>query len=84
MRVCATSQPVRRGAGASRTASSRLNLAQAFKFTGNNDAPYVGGLFILSSAPKSMDEIRQMSSEVLQAYRLHQASSIKLPYLALD
>jgi FHS family L-fucose permease-like MFS transporter len=69
--------------GPARTASSRLNLAQAFNSLGTTIAPYVGGLFILSTAPKSMDEIRQMSSEVLQAYRLHQASSIKLPYLAL-
>src|SRR5271168_2837663 len=43
----------------------------------------VAGLFTLSAAPKSMDEIRQMSSDVLQAYRLQQASSIKGPYLAL-
>src|ERR1700752_3772963 len=69
--------------GPARTASSRLNLAQAFNSLGTTIAPYVGGLFILSTAPKSMDEIRQMSSEVLQAYRLHQASSIKPPYLAL-
>ena len=69
--------------GPARTASSRLNLAQAFNSLGTTIAPYVGGLFILSAAPKTMDEIRQMSSDVLQAYRLHQASSIKGPYLAL-
>ena len=69
--------------GPAKTASSRLNLAQAFNSLGTTIAPYIGGLFILSSAPKSMDEIRQMSSDVLHAYRLQQASSIKLPYLAL-
>ncbi len=69
--------------GPPRTASSRLNLAQAFNSLGTTIAPYIGGLFILSTAPKSMDEIRQMSSDVLQAYRLQQASSIKGPYLAL-
>ena len=69
--------------GPAKTASSRLNLAQAFNSLGTTIAPYVGGLFILSTAPRSMDEIRQMSSGVLQAYRLHQASSIKLPYLTL-
>src|SRR5271163_3703425 len=69
--------------GPAKTASSRLNLAQAFNSLGTTIAPYIGGLFILSAAPKSMDEIRQMSSEVLHAYRLQQASSIKLPYLAL-
>jgi MFS transporter, FHS family, L-fucose permease len=69
--------------GPARTASSRLNLAQAFNSLGTMIAPYLGGLFILSAAPKSMDEIRQMPAQVLQAYRLHQASSIKLPYLVL-
>ena len=69
--------------GPARTASSRLNLAQAFNSLGTTIAPYLGGLFILSAAPKSMDEIRQMPAQVLQAYRLHQASSIKLPYLVL-
>jgi MFS transporter, FHS family, L-fucose permease len=69
--------------GPARTASSRLNLAQAFNSLGTTIAPYLGGLFILSAAPKSVDEIRQMPADVLQAYRLHQASSIKLPYLVL-
>src|SRR6202140_1255727 len=69
--------------GPAKTASSRLNLAQAFNSLGTTIAPYIGGLFILSSAPKSMDEIRQMSSDLLHAYRLQQASSIKLPYLTL-
>jgi FHS family L-fucose permease-like MFS transporter len=69
--------------GPAKTASSRLNLAQAFNSLGTTIAPYIGGLFILSAAPKSMDEIRQMSSDMLQAYRLQQASSIKGPYLAL-
>jgi MFS transporter, FHS family, L-fucose permease len=69
--------------GPAKTASSRLNLAQAFNSLGTTIAPYIGGLFILSAAPKSKDEIRQMSSDVLHVYRLQQASSIKLPYLVL-
>jgi MFS transporter, FHS family, L-fucose permease len=69
--------------GPAKTASSRLNLAQAFNSLGTTIAPYIGGLFILSTAPKSMDEIHQMSADVLRAYRLQQASSIKLPYLVL-
>jgi FHS family L-fucose permease-like MFS transporter len=69
--------------GPPKTASSRLNLAQAFNSLGTTIAPFLGGLFILSAAPKSMDEIRQMPAQALEAYRLQQASSIKLPYLAL-
>ncbi len=69
--------------GPAKTASSRLNLAQAFNSLGTTIAPYLGGLFILSAAPKTLDEIRQMAAPALQAYRLDQASSVKLPYLIL-
>jgi MFS transporter, FHS family, L-fucose permease len=69
--------------GPPRTASSRLNLTQAFNSLGTTIAPYLGGVFILSAAPKSMEEIRQMPTEALQVYRLHEASSVKLPYLGL-
>jgi MFS transporter, FHS family, L-fucose permease len=69
--------------GPAKTASSRLNLAQAFNSLGTTLAPYLGGLFILSAAPKSLDEIRGYSAPVLQSYRLEQAASVKLPYLIL-
>ena len=66
--------------GPPQTASSRLNLTQAFNSLGTTIAPFLGSLFILSSAPKTMDEIRNMPPAILQAYRLQQASSVKLPY----
>src|ERR1700691_4013869 len=69
--------------GPAKTASSRLNLTQAFNSFGTFLGPLLGGFFILSAAPKSGDELRQMSAEALQAYRLHEASSVKLPYLGL-
>lgn len=69
--------------GPARTASSRLNLAQAFNSLGTTIAPYLGGLFILSAAPLSIEQIRQMAAPALQAYRLQQAASVKLPYLIL-
>src|SRR6204780_216668 len=65
--------------GPARTASSRLNLTQPFNSLGTTIAPYLGGIFILSAAPKSMEEIRQMPAQALQVYRLHEASSVKLP-----
>jgi len=68
--------------GPARTASSRLNLAQAFNSLGTTIAPYLGGLIILSAVP-GMDEIRHMAPNVLQAFRVHQASSVKLPYFGL-
>src|SRR5208283_609159 len=71
--------------GPARTASSRLNLTQAFNSLGTSVAPYVGGLLILggTAAPKTADELRAMSAEVLHAYRLQEASSVKLPYLVI-
>ena len=65
------------------TASSRLNLAQAFNSLGTTIAPYLGGLLILTAAPQTMETVRQMSAEALQAYRVHEASSVKMPYLAI-
>jgi len=69
--------------GPAQTASSRLNLAQAFNSLGTTIGPYLGGLLILSASPKSMDAVRQMGAEALQAYRVQVASSVKLPYLVI-
>ena len=69
--------------GKPETASSRLNLTQAFNSLGTTLAPYFGGALILSAAPKAMDEIRAMAPGALQAYRLHEAASVKAPYVGL-
>jgi FHS family L-fucose permease-like MFS transporter len=65
------------------TASSRLNLTQAFNSLGTFLAPFFGGMLILSAAPKAMDEIRAMAPDALQAYRLHEAATVKTPYVGL-
>src|SRR5580692_6283612 len=69
--------------GKPQTASSRLNLTQAFNSLGTFLAPFFGGMLILSAAPKSMDEIRAMAPDALQAYRLHEAATVKTPYVGL-
>jgi len=69
--------------GKPETASSRLNLTQAFNSLGTFLAPFFGGLLILSAAAKSIDEIRAMPPDVLQAYRLHEAATVKAPYVGL-
>jgi FHS family L-fucose permease-like MFS transporter len=69
--------------GPAQTASSRLNLSQAFNSLGTTVAPLLGGYFILNAAAKSVDELRQMTPDALQAYRVHEASSVKLPYLVI-
>jgi FHS family L-fucose permease-like MFS transporter len=69
--------------GAPATASSRLNLTQAFNSLGTFLAPFFGGLLILTAAPKTMEEIRAMAPDVLHAYRLHEAATVKTPYMGL-
>lgn len=69
--------------GKPETASSRLNLTQAFNSLGTFLAPFFGGLLILSAAPKAMQEIRALAPEALQAYRLHEAATVKTPYVGL-
>jgi MFS transporter, FHS family, L-fucose permease len=69
--------------GKASTASSRLNLTQAFNSLGTFLAPFFGGLLILSAAPKAMDEIRALAPDALQAYRLHEAATVKTPYVGL-
>jgi FHS family L-fucose permease-like MFS transporter len=65
------------------TASSRLNLTQAFNSLGTFLAPFFGGLFILSAAPRTIDEIRAMAPDVRLTYRLHEAATVKMPYIGL-
>jgi MFS transporter, FHS family, L-fucose permease len=69
--------------GPPETASSRLNLSQAFNSLGTAIAPYLGGRLILSATRQNIEAVRQMSPDVLQAYRIQEASSVKLPYLII-
>jgi len=69
--------------GPPETASSRLNLTQAFNSLGTTIGPRLGGLLILSANFKGAGETRQMSADVLQAYRVQEAASVKLPYLVI-
>jgi MFS transporter, FHS family, L-fucose permease len=69
--------------GRPETASSRLNLTQAFNSLGTFLAPLFGGWLILSAAPKAADEIRKLMPDALQAYRLQEAASVKMPYVGL-
>jgi FHS family L-fucose permease-like MFS transporter len=68
--------------GKPETASSRLNLTQAFNSLGTFLAPFFGGLFILTAA-RNIEEVRGLAPDALQAYRLHEAATVKLPYVGL-
>ncbi|MFT5789524.1 MAG: FHS family L-fucose permease-like MFS transporter [Shewanella sp.] len=57
------------------TASSRLNLTQAFNSLGTTIAPYFGAILILSVAVEAQVGLTQMQAE---------AEVVKLPYLLLS
>jgi FHS family L-fucose permease-like MFS transporter len=71
--------------GPPRTASSRLNLTQAFNSLGTTLAPRFGSWLILGAAvaPFSVEVLRTMSADQLHAYRVQQAASVKTPYIGL-
>ena len=69
--------------GKPETASSRLDLTQAFNSLGTTVAPKLGGLLILSAAPLAVEKLRQLSPQAMEAYRVQQAASVKLPYLVI-
>ena len=69
--------------GKPETASSRLDLTQAFNSLGTTIAPKLGGLLILSAAPLAIDQLRELAPKALHAYRVQQAASVKMPYLAI-
>src|SRR5258705_12463642 len=67
--------------GKPQTASSRLDLTQAFNSLGTTLAPLLGGALILSAAPLAVDQLRQLSPQAARSYRLDQPASVKLPYI---
>jgi MFS transporter, FHS family, L-fucose permease len=69
--------------GKPETASSRLDLTQAFNSLGTTIAPKIGGLLILSAAPLAIEQLRQLTPQALHLYRVQQASSVKLPYIVI-
>lgn len=69
--------------GKPETASSRLNLTQAFNSLGTTLAPLFGGLVILNGAPLAIEKIRKMAPDALQAFRLHEAATVKTPYIGI-
>ena len=71
--------------GPSRTASSRLNLTQAFNSLGTTVAPTFGSKLILGavSAPVAIAVLRSMTADQRHAYQVSQAASVKGPYIGL-
>lgn len=69
--------------GKPETASSRLNLSQAFNSLGTTIAPIFGSILILAVAAKGADEIAKLSMTEQEAYKLMEAGSVQTPYIIL-
>jgi MFS transporter, FHS family, L-fucose permease len=66
--------------GPAQTASSRLNLSQAFNSLGTTIGPPLGGYLILRGAANLVENTSSMSAAALRAYQQQQAASVKFPY----
>lgn len=69
--------------GKPETASSRLDLTQAFNSLGTTIAPKLGGLLILAAAPLAIEEMKALSPAALHLYRVQEAASVKMPYTVI-
>ena len=69
--------------GKPETASSRLNLTQAFNSLGTTIAPYFGSLLILTTAVKTADELKTTNFADVEAYKIAEAVAVQYPYLGL-
>lgn len=69
--------------GSPHTASSRLNLTQAFNSLGTTVGPFLGSLVILSVAIRPPAELQGMSAQQLAANAAAEAGAVQLPYLGL-
>ncbi len=68
--------------GPPETASTRLNLTQAFNTLGDVAAPYVGAMLILGGATAANSSI-PTGGAALTTYRSHLVSSVQMPYLGI-
>ena len=69
--------------GDEKTASSRLNLSQAFNSLGTAIAPALGAIFILSDNIKSSDEILNLDEVSKEIYYTSEASAVQVPFVVL-
>ncbi len=69
--------------GSEETASSRLNLSQAFNSLGTAIAPAIGAMFLLSDSIKSSASINSLEAVEKEAYFISEASAVQSPFLVL-
>jgi len=64
-------------------ATHRLNFAQSFNGLAAFVAPIIGGRYILTEQPKSVEELSTLSQQAKDAYIQAEAATVKGPYLIL-
>ncbi|UZH54088.1 sugar MFS transporter [Salinimicrobium tongyeongense] len=69
--------------GPAKTASSRLNLSQAFNSLGTAIAPALGALFILSDKVMTKEEIAYMTEAEQIKYYASEAAAVQTPFLGI-
>ena len=69
--------------GEERTASSRLNLSQAFNSVGTTIAPVIGAMFILSDNIYTGTEISGLTEAEKLSYYASEASAVQGPFVVL-
>jgi len=69
--------------GPPETAVRRLNLAQSFNAVGAVITPFLGAAFILTDTSHTPAELAAMTAQQISAYRISEASAVRLPYLVI-
>jgi FHS family L-fucose permease-like MFS transporter len=69
--------------GPAESSATRLNFAQSFNAVGAVMTPFLGAMFILSGIEYSPAQLSAMSAQQLAAYRAHEASMVRGPYLVI-
>src|SRR5215813_3869594 len=69
--------------GPADSSERRLNFAQSFNAVGAVITPFLWAMFILSGIEYSPAQLSAMSPQQLAAYRAHEASMVRGPYLVI-
>lgn len=69
--------------GPEESASSRLNLSQAFNSLGTTIAPAIGAMFILSDKVKNPKEIAALSNLDKENYYISEAAAVQSPFIGI-
>ncbi|WP_438424921.1 sugar MFS transporter [Aquimarina macrocephali] len=69
--------------GPEESASSRLNLSQAFNSLGTTIAPAIGAMFILSDKVKNPQEIAALNTLDKENYYISEAAAVQSPFIGI-